>query len=38
MRLKRFWTAAGKWSDWYKTAIPRAEDAYTEHLRIEGKK
>jgi hypothetical protein len=29
---------SGKWSDWYKTAIPRAEDAYAEHLRIEGKK
>ncbi len=27
-----------KWSDWYKMAIPRAEDAYTEHLRIEGEK
>jgi hypothetical protein len=29
---------SGKWSDWYETAIPRAEDAYAEHLRIEGKK
>lgn len=29
---------AGKWSDWYKTAIPRAEDAYSNHLRIEGDK
>jgi hypothetical protein len=29
---------SGKWSDWYKTAISRAEDAYAEHLRIEGKK
>ena len=29
---------SGKWSDWYQTAIPRAEDAYAEHLRIEGKK
>ena len=29
---------SGQWSDWYKTAIPQAEDAYTEHLRIEGKK
>lgn len=29
---------SGKWTDWYKTAIPRAEDAYAEHLRIEGKK
>jgi hypothetical protein len=29
---------SGKWSDWYTTAIPRAEDAYTEHLRIEGEK
>ena len=24
---------SGKWLDWYKTAIPRAEDAYAEHLR-----
>ena len=29
---------SGKWSDWYKTAIPQAEEAYAEHLRIEGKK
>jgi hypothetical protein len=29
---------SGKWPDWYRTAIPRAEDACTEHLRIEGKK
>jgi len=29
---------SGKWSDWYQTAIPRAEEAYAEHLRIEGKK
>jgi hypothetical protein len=29
---------SGKWSDWYKTAIPRAEGAYAEHLRIEGNK
>jgi hypothetical protein len=29
---------SGKWSEWYKTAIPRAEEAYAEHLRIEGKK
>jgi hypothetical protein len=29
---------SGKWSQWYKTAIPRAEEAYAEHLRIEGKK
>jgi len=29
---------SGKWSEWYKTAIPRAEDAYAEHLRIEEKK
>ena len=29
---------SGKWSDWYKTAISRAEGAYTEHFRIEGKK
>ena len=29
---------SGQWSDWYETAIPQAEDAYAEHLRIEGKK
>ena len=29
---------SGKWSEWYKTAIPQAEEAYGEHLRIEGKK
>ncbi len=29
---------SGKWSDWYKTAIPQAEDAYAQHLRNEGKK
>ena len=29
---------SGKWSDWYKTAIPLAEHAYAEHLRIEGMK
>lgn len=29
---------SGTWSDWYKTAIPQAEDPYAEHLRIEGKK
>jgi hypothetical protein len=29
---------SGKWSDWHKTAILRAEDAYAEHLRIAGKK
>jgi hypothetical protein len=29
---------AGKWSDWYKTAIPQAEQAYAEHLRYEEKK
>lgn len=29
---------AGKWSDWYKTAIPRAEQAYAEHLQYEEKK
>jgi hypothetical protein len=29
---------AGKWSDWYKTAIPRAEQAYAEHLHFEEKK
>ena len=29
---------AGKWSDWYKTAIPQAEQAYAEHPRHEEKK
>lgn len=29
---------AGKWSDWYKTAIPQAEQAYAEHLQHEEKK
>lgn len=29
---------SGKWSEWYKTAIWQAEEAYGEHLRIEGKK
>jgi hypothetical protein len=29
---------SGKWSEWYKTAITQAEEAYGEHLRIEGKK
>jgi hypothetical protein len=29
---------AGKWSDWYKTAISQAEYAYAEHLRYEEKK
>jgi hypothetical protein len=29
---------SGKWSDWYKTAIPRAEQAYAEHLRHEEKR
>lgn len=29
---------AGKWSDWYETAIPQAEQAYAEHLRHEEKK
>jgi hypothetical protein len=29
---------SGQWSDWYKIAIPQAEEAYAEHLRIEGKK
>jgi hypothetical protein len=29
---------AGKWSNWYRTAIPRAEEAYAEHLRYEEKK
>jgi hypothetical protein len=29
---------AGKWSQWYKTAIPQAEHAYAEHLLFEEKK
>jgi hypothetical protein len=29
---------SGKWFEWYKTAIPQAEEAYGEHLSIEGKK
>jgi hypothetical protein len=29
---------AGKWSDWYETAIPQAEQAYAEHPRHEEKK
>jgi hypothetical protein len=29
---------AEKWSEWYKTAIPQAEQAYAEHLRYEEKK
>jgi hypothetical protein len=29
---------AGKWSDWYKTAIPQAGQAYAEHLQHEEKK
>jgi hypothetical protein len=29
---------AGKWSDWYKRAIPHAEQAYAEHLEHEEKK
>lgn len=29
---------SGKWSDWYKRAIPQAEEAYAEHLRHEEKK
>lgn len=29
---------SGKWSDWYKKAIPQAEEAYAEHLRHEEKK
>ncbi|HVB42399.1 MAG TPA: type II toxin-antitoxin system RelE/ParE family toxin [Streptosporangiaceae bacterium] len=29
---------AGKWSQWYKAAIPQAELAYAEHLRFEEKK
>jgi hypothetical protein len=29
---------SGKWSDWYKTAIPQAEEAYAEYLRNERQK
>jgi len=29
---------AGRWSDWYKAAIPQAEQAYAEHLEHEEKK
>lgn len=29
---------AGKWSEWYKAAIPQAELAYAEHLLFEEKK
>ena len=29
---------AGKWSEWYKVAIPQAEQAYAEHLKHEEKK
>jgi hypothetical protein len=29
---------SGKWSEWYKTAIPQAEEAYAEYLRNERKK
>jgi hypothetical protein len=29
---------AGKWSEWYKAAIPVAELAYAEHLLFEEKK
>lgn len=29
---------AGKWSEWYKAAIPHAEQAYAEHLLFEEKK
>jgi hypothetical protein len=29
---------AGKWSEWYKTAILQAEQAYAEHLLFEEKK
>jgi hypothetical protein len=29
---------SGKWSDWYKTAIPKAEEAYFDYLRNERKK
>jgi hypothetical protein len=29
---------SGKWSDWYKTAIPQAEDSYADYLRNKEKK
>jgi hypothetical protein len=29
---------ARKWSDWYRTTIPQAEQAYAEHLEHEEKK
>jgi len=29
---------SGKWSDWYKTAVPQAEEGYAEYLRNERKK
>jgi hypothetical protein len=28
---------SGKWSEWYKNAIPQAEEAYAGHLRMEEK-
>jgi hypothetical protein len=28
---------SGRWSGWYKTAIPQAEAAYAEHKRTERK-
>ena len=28
---------SGRWPDWYKTAIPQAEAAYTQHKRTERK-
>jgi hypothetical protein len=29
---------AGRWSDWYQTAIPQAERAYAEYLQYKEKK
>ena len=29
---------SGRWSDWYKTAIPQAEAAYADHKQTEGKR
>jgi hypothetical protein len=36
MRARR--SKAGKWSEWYTTAIPQAEQAYAEHLQHEEEK
>lgn len=27
---------ANQWNDWYRSAIPRADDLYDEHLRRHG--